>query len=478
MSKAAAASKDSGLQTITQLLEISKLDTLYRDLYFQRARTLLEPLLSLSAYRHIKDSLAALDWTERQLKSSVERGDWKKAAELTERIRTTKSSATSSSESLKLGDAVYEDAANVPIDPFSSGFYAFVGGTTETLLSSKNVAVQTLTTLERVDSANKDFYARRRADCQGIPIKAIGGQQQEEKGSKPSELKQEALSALDSGDLSNLERIVQKLLETPAGKEEAKKAVEVTPTEVAELGDDLLYSFSDATLAGARRLGLAPAQTKSRRQFANLIPHGWQPSFLKSERRQWSKDQISRLSYPSETSDKNKEAIEFYLLNAFMTSGGTRYHVCLVVEDLLVEDFAEPAPREETKRSELLTALGLESRRGLTRVDIENALLQRGPDILKNELALNPEAFRLIAIPPDLYSHLGGERGWGQKELWTHFDGYQLRESAKPQALAGGDKRFGGIRDVVSFNPTYTNDRIIVRFAVVQRKRLMSWHKK
>jgi hypothetical protein len=173
-----------------------------------------------------------------------------------------------------------------------------------------------------------------------------------------------------------------------------------------------------------------------------------------------------------------KDAIEFFLLNPFITSGGTRYQVCLVIEDLLIEDFAEPEPKQELPHTGLLSALGLESRWGLTRTDIENALLRNGPRILEEELALDPETFRLIPIPPDIYTHLAAERGWGQQQMWTHFDGYRVREEGKLQALAGGDQRFGGAHDVMCFNAGYTNEKILTRFAVVQRSRMFSWHRK
>ena len=216
-------------------------------------------------------------------------------------------------------------------------------------------------------------------------------------------------------------------------------------------------TFSETTLAAASQLGLAPAQTRSRRQFAFLVPYGWQPSFRKTESKQWARDQVTHLMNPTDTASNVKDAIELYLLNPLMNSGGTRYHVCLVVEDLLLEDFPEPEPRAEMARTGLLSALGLESRWGLSRIEIENALLQYGPKILKETLKLDPEAFRLVAIPPDIYTHLAPERGWGQKEMWTHFDGYWVHEGGKLQALAGGDKRFGGTHDVVGFSPSYSS---------------------
>jgi ribosome-binding factor A len=53
--------------------------------------------------------------------------------------------------------------------------------------------------------------------------------------------------------------------------------------------------------------------------------------------------------------------------------------------------------------------------------------------------------------------------------MWTHYDGYRVLEGGKLQALAGGDKRFGGTHDVVSFSPDYSSAKIFVRFAVVQK---------
>jgi hypothetical protein len=267
-------------------------------------------------------------------------------------------------------------------------------------------------------------------------------------------------------------------MEKPAEQEAKQESAEEQFAQTAELGNDLLYSFSEETLAGASRLGLAPVRTESRRHLGYLIPLGWQPSFLKDEVKLRSKEQVARLTYPSGTADQMKEALEFFLLNPFITSGGTRYMGCFVIEDLLIEDFPEPEPKQQMPRTGLLSALGLESRWGLTRIDIENALLQHGPRILEEELALDPEAFRLVAIPPDIYPHLAAGRGWGQKQMWTHFDGYRVREGGKLQALAGGDQRFAGAYDVVCFNPAYTQEKILARFAVVQRSRMKTWHRK
>jgi len=479
MSKTTSAPKEDALQTVSRLLDVGKLDTLYRDLYLQRAYELMEPSLSYAHYTQIKESVASLGWVERQLKAAVERGDWAKTRELTERVRTLKGTAAAGGDRMRIAAALYEEAADIPIDPFSPGLHAFVGGTTQRLQQMQDQAIEQLATLARLDPARKDFYKRRGSAFQTLSVKAPAADQPQEK--KPTvtaaQLQQQALEALESGNLSQLDQVARQLLEKPAAEEAKQEPAEIKLAEAAELGDDLLYEFSLATLAAASRFGLAPARTASRRQLAYLIPHGWQPQFLKEEIKRRSKDQIERLSYPAGTADPQKEAIEFFLLNPFITSGGTRYQVCLVVEDLLLEDFAEPEPKTKLPRTDLLAALGLESRWGLSRIDIENALLQHGPRLLEDELALDPEAFRLVAIPADIYTHLAAGHGWGQKEMWTHFDGYRVREDGKLHALAGGDQRFGGTHDVVSFNPAYTQEKVLARFAVVQRRRMMTWHR-
>src|ERR1044072_7304779 len=115
MSKTKSA-LESDTQTVSRLVEISKLDTLYKDIYFQRAYELMEPMLSYSTYARMKESIASLGWVENQLRAALERGDWAKARELTERIRGIKASAAVSDTCVKLGEALYDDAWDIPID--------------------------------------------------------------------------------------------------------------------------------------------------------------------------------------------------------------------------------------------------------------------------------------------------------------------------------------------------------------------------
>lgn len=85
-------------------------------------------------------------------------------------------------------------------------------------------------------------------------------------------------------------------MEKPAEQEAKQESAEEKFAQTAEVGKDLLYSFSEEALAGASRLGLAPVRTESRRHMAYLIPHGWQPSFLMDEVKLRSKEQVARLT--------------------------------------------------------------------------------------------------------------------------------------------------------------------------------------
>jgi len=421
---------------------------------------------------HIKESVASLGLIERQLRGAAQRGDWERTTELTARLRAIQKSAERR-EVIDLGEAVYDKLSDIPIDPFAPGFYAFFGGTTDRLTELKKRSIGVLSALAVVDPTHREFYLRRRTDFEGLKIEVETEQKAE--SSSTVDLHQEALNAVDSGDLAQLDRVLKQLKEKSEVKETAKEAT-VQLADTTDLGDDLLYTFSDQTLEAAAKYGLAPARTKSRRQLACLMPYGWQPSFLQRESKQWAKDQLSHLTHPFESADSQREAIELYLFNPFINSGGTRFQVCMVVEDLLIEDFPEPEPRAIMPRSALMDELDLTNRWELSRIDIENALHLNGPRIVKEKLQLDPEVFRLVAVPADIYTNLGPDRGWGQQEMWTHFDGYWIQEGGKLQALGGGDKRFGGTHDVVGFSPSYTSDKVLARFAVVQRKRMMSWH--
>jgi hypothetical protein len=167
-----------------------------------------------------------------------------------------------------------------------------------------------------------------------------------------------------------------------------------------------------------------------------------------------------------------------FTIHPLVNSGGARYLPSLVAEDVLVEDFPDPADGQTPPASELVKSLRLPGRRGLPRLAIEQALLLHGARILEKELGLDPRVFRLVCIPPDVYVRVGEAEGWGRQPFWTHLDGYLIRTvtgQVRLQALAGGDVRYGGLYDLLGVSREYDSDRLLARLAVVQRARMVAW---
>jgi hypothetical protein len=178
---------------------------------------------------------------------------------------------------------------------------------------------------------------------------------------------------------------------------------------------------------------------------------------------------------PAGTPEAFRERLEMLMIHPLVNSGGARHLPTLVAEDVLVEDFPDPKEGDETPASELLAILRLPSRRGLPRIAIEQALLAHGAEVLENQLGLDPRGFRLVCIPPDVHLRLGERESWGRQPFWTHFDGYLVMADGRLRALAGGDVRYGGLYDLLGISRDYDSDRVMARFAVVRRERMVAW---
>jgi hypothetical protein len=166
------------------------------------------------------------------------------------------------------------------------------------------------------------------------------------------------------------------------------------------------------------------------------------------------------------------ETTSMFLLHPFVNSGGVRYFPLFPDREfVLLEEFPEDAVPAEP--SELLTALGLTRRAGLSRDEIETRLWERGAVVLGERLGLDPAKFRLVCIPYDLYARIGRDRGWGKQPRWTHVDGYQLLKGGRLRALVAGDARFGGLFDLCSISLEDEREGVLARFAVIHRERLL-----
>jgi len=84
------------------------------------------------------------------------------------------------------------------------------------------------------------------------------------------------------------------------------------------------------------------------------------------------------------------------------------------------------------------------------------------PDIDKYELCLGR---------PDQYARIGSKWDFGKRDMYTHMDGYTIREDGKRDGLVGGDRGRGGAAYVGSYWRVSRGDAFAVRL-VLQRKQL------
>lgn len=457
-------------ESVASLVEMSLIDTLYGDIYLWRARELLQDRMSLTAYRGGQRMEVELGNLPNRIHNAMMQGKWQEVEELSGQMQSLKASVEQSQALRALARTVYEREA-LPIDPFSPGMQAIAGTSVKALPAVRDKGLLHLAALLNIDGAWRDFYTARRNDLLALEVTTGAAA---EAGTRPSaaSLRQEAMEALEQGNFAKLKELAGAL----GGSGETGAAgtgPALSEGGAGEVPESLDFAFSEEVLSRARALGLAPVKVEARyREYTCLAPFLWHPTFAELEGEQGRALRLSSLPIPADIPQALRSRIEMFVLHPFVNSAGVRFIPPLVDEDALVEDFAEPAADSAMPGSGVLEALGLGRRNGLTRIQIEEALAERGCAIVRDELVLDPFAFRLVCVPPDIHLRIGMVRGWGKEAIWTHFDGYMITPDGKMHALAGGDVRFGGIYDMVGISRNYEADRIIARFAVVQRRRM------
>ena len=384
---------------------------------------------------------------------------------------------------LKVAEEVY-GAAEVVVDPFSSGLDVLLGKTGQVKVALQSEAVAALSALEKADRDWSSFYAGRRGYFAGLSIST--SQPAEGKATKDDigQLQERAAEAAERGNVDELQRIAQEMLKARPAAKAAGPAAE----QKASAGPLLVYPselrepFPSEAVERARRLGLVQAQAKVQRPELRQLAqqtfdrYGWHPSFPASETARDGQMHLRPLLEQAKIAqgivEPLLEAFSMFLLNPFVNSGGVRYFPLFPdSEFVLIEDFPEDAVPAEP--SELLTALGLTRRGGLSRVEIEVRLGENGATLLRDRLGLDPTKFRLVCVPYDIYARVGQELGWGKQPRWTHVDGYQLLRGRQLRALVAGDARFGGLYDLCTISQIDEREGVLARFAVIHRERLM-----
>ena len=474
MNQISAFSGSENASLSAQLLEAGETDTVYRDLYLERSHTLMGELLPHSEYLRLKHSKVEIDDLLRQVASALERQEWVKVKELTGRILLLREAVDEKHTLAELAGKVYEPI-DVPFNPFDPGLQAVLALSRQDPAQLRDCVVVTLATLEKRDPVWRDFYARRRAHFQGLiltPLK-VDKLDNINENIDPAQIQRQARWALDNRDINALERLAEEMLRPKAP---VKSITTVEPTTIRRVvnGEDPSFMFSEKTLSAARRFQLVPARVESFRQFGDYLRcccavQAKIPDRPLTEGGKCIEGCTCGHPCPPSISEPLKETLDLLMLHPFINSAGVRYLPRFVPELVLVEDFSEE--EKYASVSELLSALGLPRRTALSRIEIDQALLQHGAQIVKSELGLDPLEFRLACIPFDLYSRLAETRGWGRQKSWTHFDGFQIWKGGRLRALVGGDARFGGRYDLCSISRADERDGVVARFAVVRRER-------
>jgi hypothetical protein len=460
-------------ENLDRLLSLSQADTLFRDLYLQRARTFLQKEIPIDDYRNLKRSQTRLINLQNQIRNAMSDNDWNKVRDISKQYKLLSEQIEREKALEGFCRDIYE-SQDIPIDPFSPGMNNLPGGPRQHLAELQANARGHLEKLCHADKEWQDFYSGRIKAFDAV-LTATGSH---EVSALPSVslLENEAANALENGNFDKLEKLAEDLLDV---SKHSSGSVGDTKSQAASNADsveDCLFEFKPETVEHARNFGLELHHVPSRhREFAPFLRFAWHPTFAQAQENHSGALRVPDLQLPEGTPDALKGRLQLFASHPLINSGGVRFLPTMVGEDVLVEDFPEPETGSTMPKSRLIEALGLPQRNQLSRLRIEAVLLEKGNDLLRNELGLDPVAFRLVCIPPDLHLRIGLDRGWGQQKIWTHFDGYMIMTDGKLWALAGGDIRYGGIYDLLGIARNYDSDRVIARFAVVQRRRMAIW---
>lgn len=450
-----------------------RIDTVFGDLYHQRARELLAPHLGEADFRALSRAQTEADLLPDRIRGAMGIQDWKVVQELSARLATIKRRLQDTQEIRAVAQRVY-DLDDVLVDPFSPGLRALAGVPASGLPGLRDTGLRRLEQLRAVDPGWSELYQLRAQALRGVPVDGDDAVASGGGGAAPVQLEAQALQALARGDLKAVQEISERLQRGAGAATQPARggAAAGTPGRDGR-NHDLTHVFPDRVVQEAVRIGLAPVHMESiRLEVEEIYRNAWRPRPAGADGHGGGAVRIS-VSLPSDVPEALRDHLEMYLDRPFVNSGGGRYLPPLGDEDLLVEDFDEPAPGSPPANPALLALLGLERRTGQSRVRIERALLENGTRVVE-KAGLDPRAFRLVCIPPDVYVRVGIKRNWGTQPHWTHMDGFML-QNRKWLALAGGDTRFGGVFDLVGLGRENDLDNLTLRFAVIQRRRLSAW---
>src|SRR4029453_7492137 len=170
---AKAATSVEPLGLVSALIQIGNADTVYRDVYLQRAGTLMAGVLPVEEFRSIEQQTAELATLPLTIGRALEKGDWPTVKELSTRTASLRQAVEAKRRQIEAARGVYA-VTDVKLDPFSPGLRPFTRLSEKSLLALRTQTVEHLATLERGDPPGKDFYTGRRAALEALAVTTSG----------------------------------------------------------------------------------------------------------------------------------------------------------------------------------------------------------------------------------------------------------------------------------------------------------------
>jgi hypothetical protein len=463
------------LATVTRLVTAADGDTLYRDVYLRRAAELLSPIVTEAHYTSTLTNREQLEKLLAQARAAVGRQDWTQVRELGKSAAALQHSLETEEASLSAAEAVY-GAPIVMLDPLSPGLKS-ESKRWSSAGQARTETIAVLAALAKEDASARDLYAARQRALESLAVPGAPAADKRTEAAPAADPEQQALQALEHGDAAALQRLAESMLGQrtagPGAKETAAPRGRIaTPAALAE-------PLPESCVTGAKSLGLervevtlaSPEVSAAISDFVERYAPGASAATFDRADEGVARVTLAaeEMSVPREVAALFAETISHLALHLYVNSAGLRlFPLPAPRETLLIETH----PEGEEPKTLLLRELGFDKRRALSRDQLEAALWKHGPRILAEHLKLDPGTFRLVCVPSDVYVRVGRDRGWGKREEWTHFDGYQVMKGGRLRALVGGNARFAGLYDLASISRDDGRENTVVRFAVIRRERL------
>lgn len=467
-------SEQSVLEAVGRLATAAEGDPLFRDAYLGRAAALLAPFVTEAQYDMALERREQCGRLLAQARAAIGRQDWEQVRELGRRAEDLQGAIDAEAARVGAAESIYA-APPAVLDPLSPGLPPSKRWPDPT--QARADVTSALRDLARDDPSARALYEGRLHALEGLELRGATTQVADEPTSKAAPVEQQALAALERGDTKALRALADSMLgprsdaQPGAAKAPAARARMTVP---AVLGEPLPGPAIERGAAfGLERVETTLATPAVAAAITDFVErHALGASLTTYDR---SRDGVARLAIaaedakvPPEVAQVFSETIALFALHQYVNSAGLRYAPLPAPREIvLVEAHAEG----DDAKTALLDELGLETRRALSRDTIESRLRQHGARIVE-ALGLDPLAFRLVCIPPDLFVRIGRTRNWGQRPEWTHLDGYQVLSGGRLRALVGGHSRFGGLFDLCSIGHDDARENTTARFSVIRRERL------